>query len=446
MAEVNDAFIAQPAAPPPPVNPLTQISGIASTIGQLQQNKLFPLQQQQMQLANTGAGISNVTAQQAQNAAGIATLRHIVASVPAGPGQAQAVAAAAQRAVAAGLVSPDVAASFIGSSPDFQALAAQSATTADEIEKQVGNTSQINTGADVVTQNVNPFNPDAPPTELAHNTLTLSPSEEASRVGMLGPAGQPETVPQSALVNPDGTPKTNVAGITGPQGQVETALPPGSPEARAAAGAASGVQLAADRLSAAQAQSALVPLNEVNQLLKDTNTGPGTQVTNGWRSFLIAQAPILKSLGIISDPDVLQTAQMDELKKYMVQMANSRASQFGEGTNEKLAVAATGSPNPDMSNLANRDVTRMNIALTRAQQAEVAAFDASGQPPENYSTWAANWARTVDPRAFMLDMLPAADRAKMLSTITTPSAKRAILAGKAAAEQSGIFAESDIPK
>jgi hypothetical protein len=209
---------------------------------------------------------------------------------------------------------------------------------------------------------------------------------------------------------------------------------------------ASSNQYAEDLRAAGAAQTQTVALRKVYDLLGTTNTGPGTQVTNGWRSFLIAQAPFLKKLGVIGDADVLKTANTDELKKYMTQMAASQAAQYGSGTNEKLAVAASGNPNPDLSNLANRDVTRMNLALLRAQEARMAAFEETGKDPQDYAKWSAGWARQTDPRAFMLDLMSKAERQKMLAGINTEAEKKAFLAGKRAAIEVGLFSDADIPR
>lgn len=271
---------------------------------------------------------------------------------------------------------------------------------------------------------------------------TLSPETKASGVGVVGPDGATTREPLSQFVTDTGEARPGVA-------QPQVAQGPAAAAAQGVTGTTSATQLAQDRLSAANAQASLVPLRKVYDLLGEpgNTTGPGTQAINGWRSFVQSNLPALANLypgGL--DASKIATANADELKKYMVQIAGAQAAAYGPGTNEKLAVAASGNANPDLSNLANRDVTRMNIALTRAQQAKVAAFAQSGQPEQNYSAWVANWAKNTDPRAFMLDLLTKEQRQKLLGTINTDAEKRAFLAGKRAAEAAGLISEADIPR
>lgn len=270
--------------------------------------------------------------------------------------------------------------------------------------------------------------------------MTMSPAEKAERVPFVGPNNQPQTISKGEIATPEGMPKAS--GVTGPGGTLNAGLRPGVAEAAQA----SSQQYADDLKAAGSAQTQMVPLRKVYDLLPTTNTGPGTQVTNGWRSFLHSQLPMLDKIIPGFDQRKIDTANADELKKYMVQIASASAAQFGAGTNEKLAVAASGNPNPDMSNLAARDVVRMNIALLRAQQARMAAFEETGGDPQDYAKFSAKWARQVDPRAFMLDLLSKQERQKVLSGINTDAEKRAFLAGKRAAEETGLFSEDDIPR
>lgn len=278
-------------------------------------------------------------------------------------------------------------------------------------------------------------------------TNTLSPEAEAAPRQVVNPTtGQPGTAPTSSVVTPTGQARSNVPGLQIANGITPTGQIPGLGEAQTAVGQQSGVQYAGDLATSTATQNNIVILKKLSGLLEapEGKTGPSTQTVNTMRNFLLANAPALLPQGITEAQ--IQSADQDQIKKYMVQSAAAAASQYGAGTNEKLAVAASGNPNPDMSNLANQDVTRMNLALARAQQGRLAAFQATGLPPAQYSTWASNWNRQVDPRAFMLDVLPAAERAKMLQSITTPAGKQAILQGKAAAEQAGLFQDSDIPR
>jgi hypothetical protein len=316
------------------------------------------------------------------------------------------------------------------------------------IALQAGNPSLVNTGSVAKTIRTFPQGGVTSDTgDAAAVPLTLSPSEKVSRTTYTDASGVTHTIPIGALASESGEPKA-IPGVTGPDGSLTTALPPGAAEARATVGQASGAQYASELSASGQNQTMGAQLKTIDSLLNtpEGKTGPGTQVVNGWRNFAMANLPILTKVFPGTTEAQVQSATQDELKKYMTQIALQQSGSFGPSTNEKLAAAAAGNANPDMSNLGNQAVTRMNLALTRAQQARLAAFQQSGLAPEQYSTWASNWNRQVDPRAFMLDTLKPAERQSLLSTMTTPAARAALLRGKAAAEQAGLFQESDIPR
>jgi hypothetical protein len=204
----------------------------------------------------------------------------------------------------------------------------------------------------------------------------------------------------------------------------------------------SAKQYQTDRQAAATYQASIVPLKNVYDTLRAGNVtiGPGSMALNQARSFVQTNLPFLK--GAVNANQV-QIADMDTLRKYMVQIANNRASQFGQGTNEKLAEAAHGSPNPDMSNLGALEVTRMNLALARAEAAKVANYHGA---PEGYSDYAQQYGRRVDPRAFMLDLLTPAERGAVLKSITTDADKAAFLRGRDEAIKAGYYTLRDIPR
>lgn len=348
-------------------------------------------------------------------------------------------------------VTPDFAATIAGNIPgdpaqinawarnNFQlpALGAQAA-----MEAQQPKPTAINVGdrIDLVTT---PNAGMGAPSEAGHLDVRLSPGESVSPAYQRfnSTTQQPEIVTKGAAVG---------AGAGQPGAAAIPAGPPiGAEAAASAAGTGSANLLTADRADQANSAQRLTVLRKIDQLLgtPQGTTGPGTQVMNGYRNFLLANAPFLASItnGGVNEAKI-RSATQDELKKYMTQVAGAAAAQYGQGTNEKLAVAASGNANPDLSTLANRDVTRMNIALERAKQARMAAFDASNQQPQAYGQFATTWNRTVDPRAFMLDFLTKEERAKVLSTIKTDAEKRAFLKGKQAAEAAGLYSEADIPR
>lgn len=352
------------------------------------------------------------------------------------------------RGIAMGRYPAEVAATFAGSGgvpADQLAKASAIALGPDAVRAAYGSPETQDVGGKQVTSLVNPAlgtkTTMAGDAAVLDKTLTPSDAVSPAYTTFNAQTQQPEIVTKGAAA---------ALGAGGPAGaHIPAGAPLGAEQAANTAGQGAASILNADRADANGAMQRISSLKHINDLLgtPEGKTGPGTQVINGWRNFLLAHAPAIAAMtngGI--DEAKLRSATLDELKKYMSRYAGDAASQYGQGTNEKLAVAASGNANPDMSTLANRDVTRMNLALERARQARMAAWDASGQPPQNYGQFVSSWNRTVDPRAFMLDLLSPQERGKMLSTITSDADKKALLRGKKAAESAGLFAEKDIPR
>lgn len=354
------------------------------------------------------------------------------------------------RGAAMGRYPPQLAATFAGGGEvngvSQDALAKESAIALgpDAVRAAYGSPETQDQGGQLVTSLVNPVTGEK--TLMGGNAAvlpkTLTPAEavKPAYTEFNPTTQQPEIVTMGAAA---------AAGAGGPGGAHIPAGPPlGAEQAANTAAQGSANILNADLASQNGAMERINALRKVNDLLAtpEGGTGPGTKITNAWRSFLLANAAwTTRFLGGV-DQAKIQTATQDELHKYMTQIAGNAAAQYGQGTNEKLAVAASGNPNADISTLANRDVTRMMLALERAKQARMAEWEASGQPPQNYGQFIASWNRTHDPRAFMLDLLSPQERRKMLSDITSDADKRALLRGKSAAENAGLYADKDIPR
>lgn len=417
--------------------------------------KIAPYAQEALQqtLAAQGASTANTSAQQQLAGAYSAALFQDIAAAKTPEDAVTAIA----RGVTLGRYPQGFATSFVSGAPTngrtfsdaMKALqdagAIQSGSEA-AMEARFGMPGAVDTGAQnvgVVTNRVTGER-NLMGGEAAGITKTLSPESASQMIELIEPGtGVKHLVPKSALVTGTGEARS------GPGVGAQTSLAPGAAEAMTSEAQGAASILNADRADTAGSGQRITVLRKVDELLgaPGGTTGPGTQVVNGWRNFLLAHAPALASMtngGI--DEAKIRAATQDELKKYMVQMAGAASAQYGQGTNEKLAVAASGNPNPDMSTLANRDVTRMNIALERAKQARLAAFDAAGEPAQNYGRFTTRWNREVDPRAFMLDLLSPADRRKMMATIDTDAEKKAFLRGRDAAVSAGLYSMADIPR
>ncbi len=176
--------------------------------------------------------------------------------------------------------------------------------------------SATNFAAGQASPNAQPIIGPTPGQVQAQTSAAQAPYQ---KVEVPGPLGQ-TTVESAAQF---------AAGLCAPAqpGQVTGPInaPPvqGPTPAAGAAYQAGGAQLATDRASSAAAWPQAIALRKVYDLLPTTNTGPGTQATNTWRSFLHSQVPILDKLIPGFQDRTIDTANTDELKKYMVQIAGA---------------------------------------------------------------------------------------------------------------------------
>lgn len=231
------------------------------------------------------------------------------------------------------------------------------------------------------------------------NPLTAMP-DNAPPVNALLPAGAPAGAALAA-------PATNAQ--PAPAQGVVTTLPAGQAEAMTEVGKAAGSQYATDLQTATGFQSAVTPLEKAIPALEalgSTGTGPGTEQINEIKSFL-------QSMGLpVSDANDIKN--FDEARKYLVQFARGGGTGGDPNTNDKLAAAFAGNPSVGVSNAAAVDVAKTALSLARLQNAQVRAFQQSGEPESNYSKWSANFNATQDPRAYGFDLMAPAQRATLI--------------------------------
>jgi hypothetical protein len=241
-----------------------------------------------------------------------------------------------------------------------------------------------------------------PPTEAGAPTQ-ISTGEAILRRAGVGPQSSQGVAPPVTTGQPTG---------------MVTGMAPGF---QAAAGP-SGALMGAARARAANYGSDIYPMTELLSKLETlgpTGTGPGTHDLNTMRSFVQSNLNWLPGADkIIGDPTKIAT--YNEAEKYATQLAGSRASMFGHGTDQALATSLVGSPNTHISNLAGVDLTKAIIGLRRMEQAQILDADKQGVQPGQYSTWASRWATNVDPRAFMVDLYDPQQLQSVAKTLKTP--------------------------
>lgn len=253
---------------------------------------------------------------------------------------------------------------------------------------------------------------------------------------------QPNSGATSRPSAPPITPNTPASSPNVPAGWRQTQLTPGVQQAADAAGTASGATEAQAMQRAQGLPQRLYQLKTALNGLQNTTTGPGTAETNAAKSFLLAQVPFAKNLA----PDTVNSvASYDEANKYLTQYAQSSAANFGPETDAKLAASLTGNANTHISNLASQDVVKANIGLERMQAAQTAAWQQAKQSGQytdaDYNSFVANSSKTLDPRAFMLDVMTPQQRQGLFSGLESgnPTDKANFAASLELANQTGLM-------
>ncbi len=211
-------------------------------------------------------------------------------------------------------------------------------------------------------------------------------------------------------------------------GTVTTAIP-GAPEVGAKSSLAFGE--ARDR-STGYTQE-VYPLKAVIHALEeggDRATGEGSEAYNTVNNFL-HYAGIDKKFGFDTTK---QTVDYETARKYMIQWANTVSA---AGTNDRLAAAIAGNPNMKMLQASNLVVSKAALALRRMQQVQYDEFAKTGQAPDKYADWAAQWNKQQDPRAYAFDVMGRDAADKMLKGMK-PGERAKFDASLSAARRSGL--------
>lgn len=396
MADVQSpSYPGYPAAPSPQQGALT--GDPLRLIGALRELQEYGIRQQQAPAlaqqpaaALAGQNISNVSAQQEQDA------------------QAMSIAGGA-----------------------YGALSNLENPTADDVHNR---TAWLATATHIPSDRLNAISEQIlkDPQGIKHGAANfqataMGPAAAASRTpGPPGVTGAPQSLPLGAAT---------IAG----------AVPTGPPMG---AEASSGL-MQADAARAGNFGQEIYPWQQALQKLQALGpggTGPGTKGRQDFESFLYGISPSISGmLGV--NPEKIQNYA--EAEKYLTNATQQRAAGFGSHTDAQLATALSGSPNVHINDLAATDVTKAAIALRRMEHAQyvqnsgTTVMDpATGKTvqggPINYSANKAKWASSQDPRAYALDLMTPAQVTALNKSLT--GAERAKFnASLKAAQASGVL-------
>lgn len=175
--------------------------------------------------------------------------------------------------------------------------------------------------------------------------------------------------------------------------------------------------------------SNIVPLTKTLKLLPDTTIGLGSEIPND-------VAKVFSTFGLNFGSDAAQNAS--EVDKYLTQLV--RSSGAAANTDHQLEAAFSANPNMTTDKAAATDVLKTMLSLTRMQHAKVAAAQAAGIAPENYSKWASQWGAQQDPRAFGVDLMTPEAKAALLADLKKdPAAKAKFLNSLQLADGLGVL-------
>lgn len=285
------------------------------------------------------------------------------------------------------------------------------------------------------------FGPEAASTPTA---VGMSPDGQpimGTRLGFLRRAAGAGVTPEApsapgAAIAPPG-PRAAPGGpvaVEPPRGVIST-LPPGEAEAMAVAGQASAEVVSRDRAKARTFTEDMFPLQSALPLVDKLGTkgvGPGSDTWNTVRSALLTWGV---PGNVLDTAD--KTQNFDELKKYLQQNVNRNGDL---STNDKLVASVSGSPNTNMSSAALSDLIKAEIAQRRLKQAQIIAFDNSGEKESGYTKWANRWNTDQDLRAYAMDMMPEEARAKLIESLKGKDREKFIRSLQAAVN-AGIIAD-----
>lgn len=216
-----------------------------------------------------------------------------------------------------------------------------------------------------------------------------------------------------------------------PSGVVAPNVPIGVETALREAAAGSAQQMNRDQIASTfypnrtnQLKQAIEKMDKLEKL--GSGTGPGTDVLNHFRSFLLANTPDALQNLYGTDKEKLKTANFEELKKYLVQYAQGAAAGVGPQTNQGLMTTLTGNPNTELSSIAVSDLLRATLGVERMNHAKVLNWNLNrpkDMTPDQYLDFTTQWATKADPNAYILDMIKPERRAEIYKKYTDPASQ-----------------------
>lgn len=276
----------------------------------------------------------------------------------------------------------------------------------------------LNTGGQQQILNIDPLT--GQPRMAGALQNTMAPAEAATPIQVFNPTtGAMENITKQQFANqaqpvaPGGGGAGRYPGVPGAGVQAG----PGLGQAAAAEVAAKG---SAENANALQQNAEASPqrvffLQDMLANLPKFESGPTADWTAKANALALQLAPGMAAKAGIDPQSV---ASKEEFSKFATNLAVNMVAGMQGGTDQKLAAAVAGNPNASLSKLGNEQIIKVLIGTERAQQAKNMAWQNSGEQPQNYGKWSAQWNKEIDPRVFVAPELTQAERVKMFKGLS----------------------------
>lgn len=436
----------------PPVNLLDTLGKFQAIQGAINQNKLFPLQQQQAQLANQAAQLGIDTNQQALRQKQVESANTYLGSVFASnPNATPADAIKAITAGAkAGVIPADLAATYTSQIPtdanEFKnftgQIVAQGLSPESRGTLQFGTPQMVQTGQTQTPMTVSatqgakqigaPIANQITPAELASPVTVFNPQTQANEtitkaqfLARTNGGGLPESMTGQLPSNNAPTSGFGSGRMRNPTAGVQSTPALGATEAASAKAANSvkmGTELTQEALKAPELKAAYANMADA---LKGFTPGPGSQWTKETTSFLNKFMPdVMARNGLQFDPKTI--ASQEEFNK----LANTIALQQGAQSDMHLNIASGANPNSQMSKLGIQNVLNILQGNEDAKIIKSKAWQdwAKTHGDQSFGEFSADFNQKFDPRVMQFEHMDKAGRTQILSDMSPKD--KAAFAGK----------------
>lgn len=279
---------------------------------------------------------------------------------------------------------------------------------------------------------------------------TISPESAAELVDVVGADGGHYKVPKSVLLGGGapgataGAPQDQGGGTNGrypgpagaPRGAVATsALPPGTPENMAA----SAKSFQDDTAAVPQIRKTLTTFDQAMDAIKKAPIGVGSDKFQAFRG-------LAETYGIKLPQNVKDEAEAyQEFSKWSNSALAQESSRLGLGTDAARQIQAEAQPGTHTIKDAAVKMLPILKGLKAMDLAAPVIAQAQGVTPQQYNTWRATWANSVDPLAFGAGSMSVDQRRSLIDKMSADEKKR-YAAGLQAAIQAGVFSKADLAK